>query len=127
MRRRPHENVATVLVDPCALQDLELELMTLDLWVWPVATAPICVDGARTAFQLRRQMLERERGGWQLATEWTPVWISFGPSWRTGEEPLPWSAHQALWQALDAHADRVRFKRRLGGVRPLRVPAGVEL
>jgi hypothetical protein len=123
VRRRPHENVATALVDACALPDLELELMTLDLWVWPVATAPICVDGARAAFQLRRQMLARERGGWQLAESWTPVWISFGPTWRTADEPLPWAAHKVLWQALDAHAEHVRFKRRLGGVRPLRVPA----
>jgi hypothetical protein len=29
--RRPHENVATVLVDPRALEELELLLMTLDL------------------------------------------------------------------------------------------------
>jgi hypothetical protein len=43
--RRPHENVATVLVDPRALEELELLLMTLDLRVWPVCTAPICVDG----------------------------------------------------------------------------------
>jgi hypothetical protein len=127
VRRQPHENVATVLVDPCALPDLELELMTLDLWVWPVATAPICIDGGRTAFQLRRQMLARERGAWDVAEAWTPVWISFGPTWRTGAEPLPWSAHRVLWDVLDQHADRVRFKRRLGGVRPLRVPADLQL
>jgi len=35
---------------------------------------------------------------------------------------LPWSAHKALWQLLDCHADHVRFQRRLGGVRPLRLP-----
>jgi hypothetical protein len=127
VRRRPHENVATVLVDPRVLADLELELMTLDLWVWPVATAPICVDGGRSAFQLRRQMLDRERGGWQVAEAWTPVWVSFGPTWRSGEEPLPWSAHRALWAVLDQHAEHVRFKRRLGGVRPLRVPSDVSL
>ena len=51
MRRTPHENVATVLVDPAALRDLELDLMSHDLWVWPVETAPICVDGARQAFR----------------------------------------------------------------------------
>jgi len=127
VRRQPHENVATVLVDPCALPDLELELMTLDLWVWPVATAPICVDGGRTAFQLRRQMLARERGAWDVAEAWTPVWISFGPTWRTGADPLPWAAHRVLWDVLDQHADRVRFKRRLGGVRPLLVPADLQL
>ena len=43
--RLPHENVATVLVDPRVLADLELELMELDLRVWPVATAPIWWTG----------------------------------------------------------------------------------
>ncbi|HYH12902.1 MAG TPA: hypothetical protein VD789_11150 [Thermomicrobiales bacterium] len=120
--REPHENVATVLVDPRALEDLELELMELDLRVWPVATAPICVDGPRRAFQIRRTLVERRRGAWDLAATWTPVWISFGESWYDGAEPLPWAAHQTLWQALDAHADHVRYQRRLGGVTPLHVP-----
>jgi len=78
--RLPHENVATVLVDPHALEDLELELMELDLRVWPVATAPNVVDGPRQAFQIRRTMVERRRGAWDLAASWTPVWISFGQS-----------------------------------------------
>ena len=52
--RRPHQNVATVLVDPRALRDLELELMPLDMWVWPVATSGISPDGSRLAFQIRR-------------------------------------------------------------------------
>ena len=47
MRRLPHENVATVLVDPGALVDLELDLMRQDLRLWPVSTAPICADGPR--------------------------------------------------------------------------------
>lgn len=127
VRRRPHENVATVLVNPCVLADLELELMALDLRVWPIATAPICVDGERTAFQLRRQMLIRERGGWEPAADWTPVWISFGSSWRIGDEPMPWAAHRVLWDVLDSHAEHVRFKRRLGGVLPLRAPEDVPL
>ena len=126
MKRAPHENVATVLVDPRALPDLELDLMMLDLRVWPIATAPICTDGPRTAFQTRRRLLMNHRGAWDEAAAWTPVWVSFGPTWRHGDEPLPWSAHAALWQALDAYADRVRFHRRLGGVRPLPVPGGVE-
>src|SRR6478736_4256658 len=42
MERAPHENVATVLVDPVVLRELEVHLMTLDLRVWPIATAPIC-------------------------------------------------------------------------------------
>ncbi len=126
VKRAPHENVATVLVDPCALADLELDLMMLDLRVWPITTAPICPDGPRTAFQTRLRMLTAHRGEWDLAADWTPVWVSFGPTWRHGDEPLPWSAHAALWQALDAYAAHVRFHRRLGGVSPLAVPRDVE-
>lgn len=125
VRRAPHENVATVLVDPRALAELELELMTLDLRVWPISTAPICADGPRTAFQTRRRMLLQHRGDWDLAADWVPVWVSFGGSWRGGDEPLPWVAHKTLWQALDSYADRVRFHRRLGGVQPLPLPEGV--
>lgn len=122
MTRAPHENVATVLVDPAVLGDVELALMALDLRVWPVATAPICVDGPRRAFQIRRAMIMRRRGEWDHASDWTPVWISFGASWYDGDEPLPWAAHEALWRALDSFADSVRFHRRLGGVRPLPLP-----
>ena len=56
--------VHTVLVDPTVLRDLEIDLMSHDLWVWPVATAPICVDGVRQAFQLRRRMVQAHRGDW---------------------------------------------------------------
>jgi hypothetical protein len=120
--RAPHENVATVLVDPRVLADVELDLMALDLRVWPVRTAPICADGARTAFQVRRRLLMARRGEWDLAAEWVPVWIGFGASWQDGDEPLPWSAHEALWRALDSFADHVRFQRRLGGVQRLPLP-----
>jgi hypothetical protein len=123
--RRPHENVATVLVDPRVLPWLELELMTLDLRVWPISTAPTCVDGPRTAFQTRRRLLDQHRGAWDMASDWSPVWISFGTSWRHGDEPLPWAAHATLWQALESYADHVRFRRRLGGVLPLPLPDGV--
>ena len=116
MRRAPHENVATVLVAPRRLPELELELMVQDMPVWPVHTAPICVDGARAAFQIRRRLLTSHRGEWDLASDWTPVWIGFGPRWRIGDEPLPWAAHSALWATLDAHAEHVRFQRRLGGI-----------
>jgi hypothetical protein len=126
VRRTPHENVATVLVDPCALTDLELDLMALDFTVWPVRTAPICVDGPRMEFQIRRRLLDSHRGDWDVAADWTPVWIGFGASWHNGDEPLPWAAHAALWRALDAYADHVRLRRRLGGVRPLRLPRGVD-
>ncbi|MET0997819.1 MAG: hypothetical protein ABWX73_03800 [Marmoricola sp.] len=125
MRRDPHENVATVLVDPRILADLELTLMALDLRVWPVRTAPNCADGPRQAFQIRRQLLMRHRGEWDLAADWAPVWIGFGTTWRDDDEPLPWAAHQALWQALDAYAAHVRFHRRLGGVTRLPVPQDV--
>ncbi|HET7326585.1 MAG TPA: hypothetical protein VFJ14_04785 [Nocardioidaceae bacterium] len=127
MRRIPHENVATVLVDPRVLTDLELELMALDLWVWPVRTAPICADGPRTAFQIRRRLLMKHRGEWDVAADWTPVWIGFGASWQDGDEPLPWEAHKALWQALGPYAEGVRFHRRLDGVRRLPLPGEVAL
>ena len=122
VRRLPHENVATVLVDPPVLPDLELELMALDLRVWPVRTAPICADGARTAFQIRRKMIMRQQGEWDLAVDWTPVWIGFGGTWHTGDEPLPWTAHNVLWKALASRAEHVRFHKRLGGVRRLPLP-----
>jgi hypothetical protein len=119
--------VATVLVDPRALGDLELELMALDLQVWPVRTAPISVDGRRQAFQVRRALLTRNRGDWDCAADWTPVWVGFGRSWRNGDEPLPWAAHETLWRTLDAHSDQVRFQRRLGGVPRLPVPQDVQV
>ena len=122
MRRAPHENVATVLVAPSVLPELELALVALDLWVWPVATAPVCVDGPRTAFQIRRRLVEAKRGAWDDALDWTPVWISFGDTWRTGDEPLPWAAHESLWRALGEFADHARYQRRLGGVAPLAAP-----
>ena len=125
MRRAPHENVATVLVDPAVLGDLELELMVRDLRVWPIRTAPNCIDGPRTEFQVRRRLVEQQRGAWDCAAGWTPVWVAFGPSWRSGAEPLPWAAHEALWQVLDSYAAQVRFHRRLGGVTPLLVQEDV--
>ncbi len=121
MRRPPHENVATVLVEPAVLRDLELELMALDLWVWPVATAPVYDDGPRAAFQLRRRMLMARRGDWDDASEWTPVLVAFGDSWRTGDEPLPWSAHATLWDTLGRYAGHVHYRLGLGGVPRLTV------
>lgn len=118
--------MATVLVDPWVLADVELELMALDLRVWPVATAPICTDGARMAFQVRRRLLMGKRGAWDVAADWTPTWIGFGPSWHDGDEPLPWAAHEALWHALDGWADHVRYQRRLGGVPRLGLPHSVD-
>ena len=122
MERLPHENVATVLVDPAVLRDLEMHLMSLDLRLWPVATAPICADGPRRAFQIRRRMVEARRGSWDDAADRTPVWIGFGESWYDGAEPLPWSAHRTLWQTLERYADHVRYRLGLGGVPRLDVP-----
>ncbi len=114
-----------MLVHPRVLGDVELELMALDLRVWPVRTAPICDDGPRQAFQVRHRLLMRHRGDWDLAADWTPVWIGFGGTWYTGDEPLPWTAHDVLWKTLSARADHVRFHKRLGGVRRLPLPEDV--
>lgn len=122
MRRQPHENVATVLVAPQVLAELEVHLMALDLHLWPVATAPICADGPRMAFQLRRRLLTARRGAWDDAADWVPAWISFGDTWHFGDEPLPWAAHVTLYRTLDQYADRVRYRRGLGGVPRLDVP-----
>lgn len=126
MSRAPHENVATVLVDPTVLAALEVSLMHLDLRLWPMATAPICVDGPRQAFQYRRRVVEARRGAWDDAAEWVPVWVSFGASWREGAEPLPWAAHAALWEELARWSGHVRYRKCLTGVRPLPVPVGVD-
>jgi hypothetical protein len=125
VRRRPHENVATVLVEPRALEDLELELMALDIRVWPVHTAPICTDGPRRAFQIKRRLLLQHRGEWDLAADWTAVWIGFGASWQHGADPLPWVAHKTLWRVLDSYDEVVRFQRRLGGIPRVPVPEDV--
>ena len=122
MLRERHENVATALVDPAVLVELEMQLMALDLRLWPVATAPICADGPRQAFQLRRRMVMARRGAWDDAAEWVPVWISFGDSWRHGDEPLPWPARSTLYRTLDGYAGHVRYRRGLGGVPLLDVP-----
>ena len=122
MRRLPHENVATVLVAPAVLGELEVHLMALDLHLWPVETAPICTDGPRAAFQLRRRLVTARRGAWDDAAEWVPAWISFGDTWHVGDEPLPWAAHVTLYRTLEQYADRVRYRRGLGGVPRLDVP-----
>jgi len=118
----PHENVATVLVDPRALADLELALMPLDLRVWPVRTAPISEDGPRLAFQIRNRLVTAHRGEWDLAAGWTPVWIGFGITWHNGDEPLPWRAHDTLWRTLELYAGHVRYRLGLGGIPRLDVP-----
>lgn len=127
MLRSPHELVATVLVEPSLLPDLELELMELDIRVWPVANAPTVIDGTRLAFQIRHRMITAQRGAWDCAAGWVPVWISFGESWRKDPaDVLPWPARKLLWETLEANSDRVRYRKWLSGVRPLlEVPADV--
>jgi hypothetical protein len=122
MLRPPHENVATVLVDPAVLAELEIELMARDLNLWPVATAPNSQDGPRQAFQLRRRLLMARRGAWDDAAGWIPAWVSFGDTWRQSDEPVPWVARRILYEILDAHAAQVRYRKGLGGVPPLDVP-----
>jgi hypothetical protein len=122
MLRAPHETVATVLVDPGVLAELEVHLMSLDLFLWPIATAPASVDGPRQAFQTRRRMLEARRGEWDDAAEWVPAWVSFGETWRFGAEPIHWPARRILYAALDHYGDRVRYRRGLSGVPVLEVP-----
>lgn len=126
MTRPAHENVATVLVDPAVLGDLEVALMHLDLRVWPMATAPICADGPRQAVQYRRRVLTARRGAWDDASQWVPVWVSFGDTWRTAGEPLPWLAHAALWDELERWVGHVHYRKALVGVPPLPVPVGVD-
>ena len=81
----------------------------------------------RRKLPLRRRLLMKHGGEWDLAADWVPVWIGFGATWRNGDEPLPWAAHATLWRALDSFAEHVRFHRRLGGVSRLPLPEGVDL
>jgi hypothetical protein len=114
--------VATVLVDPAVLGDLELDLMANDFRVWVVHTVPTVVDAPRLAFQIRRSLIDYSQGRWADAADWTLVWITFGESWLDGEEPIPWPAHAALWDKLAEYGSRVRFNVGLGGVPRLSVP-----
>jgi hypothetical protein len=120
----PRHLVATVLVEPGTVEDLELRVMTDDLWLWPVRTAPVVVDGARLESQVRRRMVEQRRGEWDDAAGWTPAWVGFGPAWHEfgphGDVrppgPLPWAAHQRLWSALEEFGSMVRYRRRLSAI-----------
>jgi hypothetical protein len=122
MSGRGFENVATVLVDPVVLDDFELDLMSHDFRVWIVSTVPTFPDAARLAFQIRRNLIDYSQGRWQLASDWTLVWITFGESWLDGDEPIPWPAHAALWDKLAEYAAHVRYNVGLGGVPRLSVP-----
>lgn len=117
------ENSATVLVEPSVLSALELDLMARDLRLWVVAHTDAFVDSRRIAFQIRRSMAEQNNRRWADAEDWTLVWITFGDSWRAGEDPLPWSAHEAVWDVLGEYGDRVRYRKWIGSVPRLRVPS----
>jgi hypothetical protein len=114
--------VATVLVDPAVLEDLELDLMAQDFRVWTVDTVQTFPDPRRLAFQIRRSLIDWSQGRWADAADWTLVWITFGESWRDGEEPIPWPAHAALWGKLAEYKEHVRYNLGLGGVPKLFVP-----
>ncbi len=117
------ENSATVLVEPGVLSALELDLMAQDLRVWVVAHTDAFVDSRRVAFQIRRAMAEENNRRWADAEDWTLVWVTFGESWRSGDEPLPWAAHEALWTTLAGYGDQVRYRKWIGSVPRLQVPS----
>ena len=121
MRPRGHENVATVLVDPAVLDDLELDLMSSDFRVWIVENVTTFPDPTRLAFQVRRSLIEWSQGRWSDAADWTLIWVTFGESWLDGDEPIPWPAHAALWDKLAEYGREVRFNRGLSGVPHLSV------
>jgi hypothetical protein len=114
--RRPHVNVATVLVDPTILRELELELAGLDMWVWPIATTPNCPDGPRMAFQIRRRMVGAGRGAWDCAAEWAAVVDLVRRQLVPRLRSAAMAAHKSLWDTLAGHADHTRYRLGLGGV-----------
>lgn len=114
--------MATVLVDPAVLDDFELDLMSHDFRVWTVHTAPTLPDAPRAAFQIRRSLIDWSNGRWEVAADWTLVWITFGDSWLDGDNPIPWPAHAALWDKLAQYCENVRYNLGLGGVPRLCVP-----
>ena len=122
MRGPGFENMATVLVNPAVLDDFELDLMSDDFRVWTVHTAPTFPDPAQAAMQIRRSLIDWSKGRWNIAADWTVVWITFGDSWLDGDNPIPWPAHAALWKKLAEYADNVRYNVGLGGVPRLGVP-----
>ncbi len=96
--------------------------MAEDFRVWLVESTPIFPDPRRLAFQLRRSLIDWSQGRWSAAADWTPVWITFGPSWLDGDEPIPWPAHAALWDKLGQYGSAVLFNRGLSGIPRLPVP-----
>ena len=122
MPDRGFENMATVLVDPAALADFELDLMSSDFRVWAVHATDVFLDAPRAAQQIRRSLIDWSQGAWLDAADWTVVWVTFGDSWLDGDEPIPWPSHAALWAKLSDYAPFVRYNLGLSGVPKLGVP-----
>jgi hypothetical protein len=122
VRERGFENMATVLVDPAVLDDFELDLMSHDFRVWTVHTTTTFPDAPQAAMQIRRALIDWSNGSWNIAADWIVVWITFGDSWRDGDNPIPWPAHAALWKKLAEYSENVRYNLGLGGVPKLGVP-----
>ncbi len=122
VRGQGFENMATVLVNPEVLSDFELDLMSHDFRVWTVHTTLTFPDAPRAAMQIRRALIDWSRGRWNVAADWTVVWITFGDSWLDGDNPIPWPAHAALWKKLAEYSDNVRYNLGLGGMPRLGVP-----
>ena len=122
MRGPGFENMATVLVNPAVLADFELDLMSHDFRVWTVHTTSTFPDAPQAAMQIRRALIDWSNGRWNLAANWTVVWITFGDSWLDGDNPIPWPAHAALWKKLAEYSENVRYNLGLGGMPKIRVP-----
>ena len=123
MERAPHENAATVLVDPRGAARPRGA---------PDDPGPAAVAGGHRA-DLRRRPAHGvpdpppdarppAAATWDDAAEWVPVWIAFGESWYVGAEPLPWAAHQTLYRTLERYDGHVHYRRGLGGIPRLDVP-----
>ena len=101
MERGPHENVATVLVDPAVLPAARGA---------PDVARPAAVAG-RDRADLRRRpapgvpaappAADRPPRRVGRAADWVPAWIAFGESGRTAPEPIPWTAQATLYAVLD--------------------------
>jgi hypothetical protein len=114
--------MATVLVNPAVLGDFELDLMAHDFRVWAVHASTTFPDAPQAAMQLRRALIDWSNGRWNVAADWTVVWITFGDSWLDGDNPIPWPAHSALWKKLAEYSENVRYNLGLGGMPKLGVP-----